>query len=296
VLWWLCICAAFAASGVIGVSPAKAATTSCSSFTSSGIVFSPYDTVTKAAVDGVGSFTFTCTGTGTDTLNITIYGGNAGTCTNRQMKNGTSILIYNLFKEVGRTTNWCDGASRLNITMDYSTAATQTKTIPVYGRVSINQNPPFGSYTDTLSAQLKQGGGVMRSGSLSISGSVSPICSVSAGSLGFGSYTSAAAALATATVSVNCSNGGSYAVGLGSGSNFSTTRRMAGPSGQFLGYELYSDSGRSVFWGDGTTLGNRVSGTGSGVSQNLTVYGRIPAGQNITPGSYTDTVVVTVEY
>jgi spore coat protein U-like protein len=180
--------------------------------------------------------------------------------------------------------------------MDYSTGATQTRTIPVYGRVSVNQNPPFGSYTDLLSAQLKQGGGVLRSGSLSISGSVSPICSVSAGSLGFGNYASAAATLATAAVSVNCSDGGSYAVSLGSGSNFSTTRRMAGPSGQFLGYELYSDSGRSVLWGDGTTLGNRVSGTGTGVAQSLTVYGRIPAGQNMMPGSYTDTVVVTVEY
>ena len=83
--------AALVATGVFGAPPASAATTSCSSFSSSGIIFSPYDTVTKAAVDGVGTFTLTCTGTGTDTLNIVISGGNAGVCSPREMRNGTEI-------------------------------------------------------------------------------------------------------------------------------------------------------------------------------------------------------------
>ena len=39
-----------------------------------------------------------------------------------------------------------------------------------------------------------------------------------------------------------------------------------------------------------------MSGTGSGAAQPFTVYGQIPAGQHSTPGSYTDTITVSVAY
>jgi spore coat protein U-like protein len=276
---------------------AEAATTSCSAFSSSGIIFSAYDTVGKAAVDGTGTITFTCMGTGTDTLNVIINGGSAGVCSPRQMKNGSLSLAYNIYRESARTSIWCDGSQRFDVPMDYSTGATQTKTVTVNGRVTSGQNPTYATYTDTLNISLKQGGGVFRTSTMTVSGSVAPTCSITAGTLAFGTYTPNALKDAVATISVDCSNTAPYQVSLGGGENQSgSTRRMAGPSGSFLNYGLFSNSGRTTGWGDGTAVGAIVSGTGSGTAQSLTVYGQIPAGQYARPGSYTDSVFVTVTY
>jgi spore coat protein U-like protein len=39
-----------------------------------------------------------------------------------------------------------------------------------------------------------------------------------------------------------------------------------------------------------------VAGTGNGTDQPLTVYGRVPAGQQAPSGSYTDSVTGTITY
>jgi spore coat protein U-like protein len=63
-----------------------------------------------------------------------------------------------------------------------------------------------------------------------------------------------------------------------------------------LGYQLYLDAGRSSVWGDGSASSSTSSGTGTGSAQTLTIYGRLPSLANVVPGSYTDTVTVTVSY
>jgi spore coat protein U-like protein len=283
-------------SGFLGTDRAEAAISNCSVSTS-GVIFSAYDTVTKIAVDGVGTITVTCTGSGVETLSLNLSGGNANSCTSRQMRSGTLPLTYQIFRESTRTNAWCDSGNRMDITLNFAGGATQTGSYTMHGRVTAGQNPSFGSYSDSLSVSLKKGGGTLATTTASISGSVSPICSVSAGSLGFGTYSAAAASLGSATVSVNCSNGGAYRVSLGGGQySTSATRRMLGPSNNYLSYELFSNSGRTVQWGNGTVFGGQVSGTGSGSAQSLIVYGRIPASQLSTPGTYSDSVLVTVEY
>ena len=292
----LMICLAVLLAGLLFAQPAESAISSCS-VSSPGVVFSSYDTVSRTAVDGVGTITLTCTGSGTENLSLNFSGGNTGSCTTREMRNGTNPLTYQLFRDAARTASWCDSGSRMDITIDFSSGATQTNTYTIYARVSSGQNPPWGSYSDSLTLAVKKGGGTVTTSTVSISGSVSPICSVSAGSLGFGTVNPATGGTATGTVSVNCSSGAGYQVSLSAGQNVSgTTRRMAGPAGSRLNYELFSDSARSVKWGDGTALGQRVSGTGSGSGQSLIVYGRVVSGQNVAAGSYVDTVLVTVEY
>jgi spore coat protein U-like protein len=169
----------------------------------------------------------------------------------------------------------------------------------MYGRVLSGQNPVYvaAGYSDTLSIALKRGGNTLASTTASVTGSVAAICTVSAGTLGFGAY-SGTAVNAAAAISVNCSNGAAYQVGLsGGGYQSGSTRRMAGPGISRLSYQLFSDSARLTPWGDGSAqLGARRGGTGSGGAQSLTVYGRIPAGQSPAAGSYSDSVVVTVEY
>jgi spore coat protein U-like protein len=62
-----------------------------------------------------------------------------------------------------------------------------------------------------------------------------------------------------------------------------------------LGYKLFSNSGRATNWGN--TVGtDTVTGTGTGNSQSLTVYGQVHAGQYFKPGSYTDTITATITY
>jgi spore coat protein U-like protein len=282
------------AAALLSAPKADAATSSCS-FSSASLIFSPYDTVTKAAVDGLGTISFTCIGSGTDTLNIVLGRGNAGTCNPRAMANGTAKLSYQIYKESARVNVWCD--NRVDIPVSYATGATQTVTVTMYGRVLSGQTPTYGAYSDAVTATLKKGGGVFATGTVSVQGSVDPTCSVSAGTLSFGTYTPTAAADSTATISVNCTNTAPYQVSLAGGQNLNGgVRRLAGPGGSYLNYGLFSDPGRVTPWGDGTAIGAKVSGTGSGNTQSLTVYGRIPANQSPRPGSYSDSVFVTVDY
>ncbi len=124
-------------------------------------------------------------------------------------------------------------------------------------------------------------------------------CSVSATNLGFGNYDSLAATAtdATSTVSVQCSLLTSYEIGLdaGVGSGATVTTRRMTLGADTLDYTLYQDSARTTVWGN-TLSSDTVSGAGTGLSQPYTVYGRIPAGQIVNTGNYTDTVTVTVNF
>ncbi len=130
-----------------------------------------------------------------------------------------------------------------------------------------------------------------------VSATIQATCLVSATSLSFGTYTGAVAT-SSSTVSVTCTNTTPYHVGLNAGLASGatvTTRQMAGPGGALLNYGLYSDSGHSTNWGN--TVGtDAIAGTGNGSAQAITVYGQIPAGQYLAPGSYQDTITATVTY
>ena len=122
-------------------------------------------------------------------------------------------------------------------------------------------------------------------------------CIVSASALGFGSYTGAVVNVSS-TITVTCTSGTSYTVGLNQGLATGatvTTRQMAitQPAGA-LNYSLLTGSYTGTNWGN--TSGSWVSGSGSGAAQPLTVYGVLPAGQYVPPGSYTDTITATVTY
>jgi spore coat protein U-like protein len=296
------LCGAALAVALLASSPAKADTTSCSAFSTTGITFSPYDSVSQAAVLGTGTITLTCTGFGVSTMNIAMDGGYNNSCSPHVMFVGSNLasgyyLTYDVFKDSTRTSPWCTGSSRYDFTIDYSSGPTQTRTITMYGRVGAGQNPAYAAYDDTLSIDLKQGGQVFMTIPVPIRGSVQPTCAIMASPLSFGTYQPSVARDATASIAINCTNTAPYQVSLGSGQNASGgSRRMAGPAGEFVAYSLSSNSARTAPWGDGSAIGAKVSGTGIGTSQNLTVYGRIPANQYARPGSYSDSVFVTVEY
>lgn len=282
---------------VVAPGPAAAAVSSCS-VSSAGLAFSPYDSQSQAAVDGAGTITVTCTGSGkSNKLSLNLTGGDGGACVGRRMRRGAETLGYQIYRDAARTASFCDGANRLDIAIDFSSGPTQVRTYTMYGRVLAGQNPPPGGYSDALTITLKQGGGTLASTSLTVTGSVAAICTVSAGTLAFGAYAPTAATLGSAAITVNCSSTAPYQVSLGPGGNAdASSRRMTGPGGAILSYLLYSDAARTAPWGDGTAFGARVSGTGSGAAQSLPVHGTIPPAQNAPAGAYSDSVLITVEY
>lgn len=271
-------------------------TVNCSKIAVTDLVFSNYDTVNAPAVDSTASATVTCQGSaaGTTSLPVTLSTGVSGSCAQRTMKSGANILNYGMFSDSGRTSSWCTSFTQ---SITFATKNVDTNaTYTIYGRIASGQTTAVpGSYTDTITAATVSGG-TDASTTFNVTDTVSTVCSLSTANLAFGTYTGATDD-STANITVNCSSGGAYSVALGAGLNSNgTTRRMVGPSGQFLNYTLYSNSARTTPWGNGTTFGAQVSGTGAGSNQTLVAYGRAPSGQSPTPGSYTDTVVVTLSY
>jgi len=129
--------------------------------------------------------------------------------------------------------------------------------------------------------------------------SVGEACSVTATDLGFGAYDplSATNTDATTTMDVTCTLSTTYDVGMdaGTGTGATTTVRVMEFGANTLNYALYQEAGRTTIWGENVGV-DTVSGTGTGAAQTLTVYGRIPALQSVTPGSYADLITVTVTF
>lgn len=135
-------------------------------------------------------------------------------------------------------------------------------------------------------------------------------CSVTTPGLAFGNYDASLAGPTdiAASLTVNCTRAVldpwnvSYTLALSRGTSGSyAQRRMS--SGPFqLNYNLYRDASRSQVWGDGTSSTGVVNGSMRfnffqfSNSASYTVYGRIPAGQSVNPGSYADSVVVTITF
>ena len=122
-------------------------------------------------------------------------------------------------------------------------------------------------------------------------------CQVSTSGLNFGNYDvfSTLNDDSTGTITVNCTNGTPYAISLSSGSGSFTSRTMTSGA-KILAYNLFLDATHLTIWGDGSAGTGTLHGTGNGNNTTSTVYGRIPAGQNASVGTYSDIVTVTVTF
>lgn len=132
-----------------------------------------------------------------------------------------------------------------------------------------------------------------------VSASLTSSCSVSVTPMDFGVISNQITAEIdqTAQIAVSCTNGSGYTIGLDFGQHAvdagARGRRMAS-GGNLLGYGLYQDAARSLDWG--MIPSTQGSGTGTGGTQALTVYGRVFSPQSPAAGSYSDLVVITVTY
>lgn len=133
-------------------------------------------------------------------------------------------------------------------------------------------------------------------------------CSTSATALAFGNYTPGLGNVtASSSVSVKCTKNSPYTValnvGTGTGAAFAAGRLMSSGTNT-LQYNLYTTAALATVFGDGSGATATMAGTGAGLAaataaNTLTVYGQLPdnaANQLAAPGSYTDTITVTVSY
>lgn len=89
-----------------------------------------------------------------------------------------------------------------------------------------------------------------------------------------------------------------FTIDLGAGSSGNAANRYMLNGASTLNYNLYLDPTHSAIWGNGSN-GTSVLGPLSVADQTpttWTVYGRIPALQNVVAGNYSDTIVITVQF
>jgi spore coat protein U-like protein len=129
-------------------------------------------------------------------------------------------------------------------------------------------------------------------------------CVVTAPALSFGPYDglSGAPATTSATAVVTCNEAPPPTVTMELGPSAVSggffPRQMRNDSGSDrLAYNFYVDAGGATVWGDGTggtaTRSDRVF---KNKPWTVTLYGRIPAGQDVSAGSYSDTLTITINF
>jgi spore coat protein U-like protein len=147
---------------------------------------------------------------------------------------------------------------------------------------------------------------------IAVTASISASCTMNVTDLDFGAYdpivaNATSGLTGSATVSSTCTSGATGVVTMSGGlhktfcESSKCYRRMANAGEtSFLRYNIYTNA--SYSWGyvwtdnpvDTKTVGQV---TGSGISQDLTVYGEVHKNQtNASAGSYTDTINVTLRF
>ena len=287
-----------------------------------------------AAASATASFTVTCSGGGSNQavlfcLNIGPGSTATGPSGERVLRATSTYINHEFYFDASHTQLWGSwGVSsssayptgspagiQQSVTLNSSGSGTFTYT--VYGSILANQQSTApGSYTWTGAEPTVQytpgtgtcptGGSSSGSGS-SFTATISSSCNVSASTLDFGSSPNLIASNidSSATITAQCTNTTPYSIGLDNGINASGGQRrmQLGATGNYVSYNLYTDSARSHAWTTTTSTTSCTGGastcdfgTGTGSNQTYTVYGRVPTQTAPSSGTYNDTVVVTVTF
>ena len=137
-----------------------------------------------------------------------------------------------------------------------------------------------------------------------VTASVANNCTISTVGIAFGAYdpivTHASTPLdAAGSVTITCTKGSTTTIALSAGANgpsaTGTTRAMASGT-NYLSYEIYQETGRTTVWGTSGAGLLTPAAAPDKSARAFTTYGRIPAGQDVPSGSYSDTVTATVNF
>lgn len=136
-----------------------------------------------------------------------------------------------------------------------------------------------------------------KTANLKVSATVVANCIVTTTDINFGNYdpvgANATAPLdAEGSVTIACTRGTLARVSMGFGTNASgNTRRMT--NGQaFLNYEVYINPQRNTPWNSNYSFTGGAAP--SSAPRTMQVYARVPQGQDVPPGSFSDTLLVAI--
>jgi spore coat protein U-like protein len=137
-------------------------------------------------------------------------------------------------------------------------------------------------------------------GALLAAATAEAACTISTTPVAFGTYNvfSGSANDATGQITYRCTapRPPLVQIQLDKGGAPTFTPRQMRRSGEILSYNLYLDSTRSTIWGDGTGGSQAYTRANPPLNQNInvSVFGRIPPGQDVSAGNYTATVTATI--
>ena len=127
------------------------------------------------------------------------------------------------------------------------------------------------------------------------------VCSLSGTSISFGNYDVFSTSPLDTNGSIvyrcgNADNNISISLNQGGASSFNPRRMLKGS--EVLNYNLYLDAARTVIWGDGTggTQTYFIKNPPNNQDVTVPVYGRVPTGQSVSKGAYSNTITVTINF
>jgi spore coat protein U-like protein len=256
--------------------------------------------------------------------------GGASDGGNRQLTSGANAALYDVYTTAARgPTHWgsrtgtpAGEVAQAQFAVAKTAGGGQTApvvtTFTTYARLFAGQGllPP-GTYASTLTITVEAfwddvksdcGPGGAAEGTTSAAQLASVIyqseCRVGTiSSLDFGASGFLTSSLdAASSVGVTCTSTTPYRIGLDAGTGAGATtavRKMTRTTAPFgtVDYGLYRDLGRTLNWGNDTAAGTDTrNGTGTGMAASYPIYGRVPAQPTPSPGSYLDTVVLSVAF
>lgn len=232
------------------------------------------------------------------------------------------VVNYDIFADPALTQVVGDEASNLPFGFTATLAAGSyynSSNVPIYGRIYPNQDmlpfqysgmnlaltPVRSSFnvgtpaptTEQCLAGIGDGvGSSDNTDTINIQAQMANTCSIgTAGDMSFGQVSGLLADHdQTSVITFYCN--ATWQVGLDNGSHYDGShRRMAGPGGSYITYELYRDNGRLQRWGNTLNIDTLSGAANYQTLTQVTVYGRVPA-QTAAPGGYSDTVTVTLTF
>ena len=215
------------------------------------------------------------------------------------------------------TSNYATSGVNLNLTVPLLSSASQSYT--VYGRLKGGQQTakpgtylwtttsPDIAYIGYLLASPNCGSnpGIYSSAGLSSwTVTILPNCYISAAPLNFGTASLLTSNVdAAASLTVQCTNSTPFSISLDNGANANGVQRRMQSGTSYVNYGLYTDAARSNAWKSTSSttscsagVNTCILGTGTGLSQGVTVYGRVPVQTSPVPGTYSDVVIATITF
>ncbi|WP_206956027.1 Csu type fimbrial protein [Trinickia acidisoli] len=302
--------------------PSLANAQSCSA-AASAISFGNVSPISLSAVDTTGTITVTCTWPKNTTTPNVLVCLNQNVATPLDLKHGSNTMQYGLYQDGAYSIMWgsvSNGTTPISLTLTKPSTSTSTsQAVTIYGQITANQPtvPTAGnastSYTESFSgtnATITYGfyssaepscSSLSSSKHVTFTASATVIndCNINATNVTFAATSVTTTALnATGSITAQCTSGDAWRIALNGGSSGSVTAREMQRSGGggTISYQLYTNSTHSQIWGDGTSGTTMETGTGTGNSVVLTVYGEVPSQTTPLPGSYSDTITATISF